>query len=81
LVNDAPTTVAATANDFTNDVCRKFPRRMPQATPQRPTMFPRPLPHGSTMFAARFNDERRSHAATVSRRKTAKKTHPEKTGF
>ena len=44
------------------------------------------------MFAARFNevcrrnaaaanDRRRRNAATASHRKTAPKTHPEKTGF
>jgi hypothetical protein len=61
LVNDAPTTVAATTNDFTNDVCRKFQRRMPQETPQRPTMD-----------AARFNDVCRSHAAAANDRRRRK---------
>jgi len=31
--------------------------------------------------AAAANDRRRRNAATVSHRKTAQKTHPEKTGF
>jgi len=71
LVNDAPTTVAAkvaaTANDFTNDVCRKFQRRMPQETPQRPTMN-----------AAGFHDVCRRNAAAAPHRKTAPKNSPGK---
>jgi hypothetical protein len=55
--NDRCRKVAATANDFTNDVCRKFQRRMPQATPQRPTMV-----------AARFNEACRRNAAAVNDR-------------
>jgi hypothetical protein len=65
LVNDAPTTVAAkvaaASNDFTNDVCRKFQRRMPQETPQRPTMD-----------AARFHDVCRSRAAAANDRRRRK---------
>jgi hypothetical protein len=89
LVNDAPTTVAAkmpqASTILSTTFAAKFQRRLPQEMPQRPTMD-----------AARFNEVCRSraaavppppttaaagNAATVSRRKTAQKTHPEKTGI
>ncbi len=55
--NDRCRKDAAGFNDFTNDGCRKFPRRMPQETPQRPTMV-----------AARFNEACRRNAAAVNDR-------------
>jgi hypothetical protein len=59
--NDRCRKDAAGFNDFTNDGCRKFPRRMPQETPQRPTMF-----------AARFNEVCRSRAAAANDRSRKK---------
>jgi hypothetical protein len=58
-----------------------FQRRMPQETPQRPTMDAARFNDACRRNAAAANDRRRRNAATVSHRKTAPKTHPEKTAF
>jgi hypothetical protein len=96
LVNDAPTTVAAKMPQASTILPTMVAASYHDGCCQKRRSVQRWMPHGSTMFAAAmpqppttaaagnaagFHDVCRRNAAAASHRKTAPKTHPEKTGI